>query len=120
MRRVLGRVLEVLAIAIVGAASACASPADQERTAEQVETPTPVVATTPAASLIEGGATPSATASVVVVKTMTETKSIAFSTTRINDSSLPQGTTRVKTQGVVGSKTLTYEVTFTDGVQTSK
>jgi hypothetical protein len=38
----------------------------------------------------------------------------------VNDSSLAKGTTRVRTRGVAGVKTLTYEVTFANGVQTSK
>ncbi len=38
----------------------------------------------------------------------------------MNDSSLAQGTTKVRTKGVNGTKTVTFEVTFTNGVQTSK
>jgi hypothetical protein len=53
-------------------------------------------------------------------RTVTETASIPFPVKRVNDSSLPKGTTKVKTEGVVGVKTLTYEVTFTNGVQTAK
>ena len=66
---------------------------------------------------------PSATAAVsptVVKRTVIEKQSIPYSTSRVNDSSLAKGTTRVRTKGVAGVKTLTYEVTFTNGVQTSK
>ncbi len=123
MGTIAGRVLPLVAIIIVGAAAACASPAKEARTT--ADPPVTVVtaapaASTPSASPTQGLVTPSPAAPVVLVKTVTETKSIPFTTRRINDSSLPQGTTKVRTQGVNGSKTLTYEVTFTDGVQTSK
>jgi uncharacterized protein YabE (DUF348 family) len=51
---------------------------------------------------------------------VTETQQIAFKRTTIRDSSLPSGTTRVRTRGVVGTRTLTYEVTFTNGVATNR
>ncbi|MEV0719507.1 G5 domain-containing protein [Asanoa sp. NPDC050611] len=53
-------------------------------------------------------------------RTVTETKAIPYSTKRVNDSSLAKGTTRVSTRGVAGVKTLTYEVTLTNGTQTGK
>jgi uncharacterized protein YabE (DUF348 family) len=57
---------------------------------------------------------------VIEVKTVTETASLPFRTTTIKDSSLTTGTTKVRTQGIAGTMTLTYEVTFTNGVQTAK
>jgi resuscitation-promoting factor RpfB len=56
----------------------------------------------------------------VETRTVTETQAIPYSTTRVNDSSLPKGTTKVRTHGVNGVRTLTYTVTLTNGVQTSK
>jgi hypothetical protein len=56
----------------------------------------------------------------VDVRTVTETQAIAFPEKTVNDPSLAKDTRRVKTRGVAGSKTLTYEVTYTDGVQTAK
>jgi hypothetical protein len=56
----------------------------------------------------------------VEVRTVTETQAVAFPEKTVNDPSLAKGTRVVKTRGVVGSKTLTYEVTYTDGVQTAK
>jgi uncharacterized protein YabE (DUF348 family) len=53
-------------------------------------------------------------------RTVTETQPIPFQTRKVNDASLPKGTTKVRTAGVPGVKTLTYEVTFTNGVQTAK
>jgi uncharacterized protein YabE (DUF348 family) len=61
-----------------------------------------------------------ATTSATEKRTVTETQTVHFSTKRVDDSSLPKGTTKVTTRGVDGIKTLTYEVTFTNGVQTSK
>jgi hypothetical protein len=56
----------------------------------------------------------------VEVRTVTETQSIPFTETTVNDPSLAKGKTEVRTQGVNGEKTLTYEVTYTNGVQTDK
>jgi hypothetical protein len=53
-------------------------------------------------------------------RTATETRAIPYGTRTVKDSSLPAGTRKVRTKGVNGTKSLTYEVTFTDGVQTSK
>lgn len=38
----------------------------------------------------------------------------------MNDPALGKGTTKVRIRGVAGVKTLTYEVTLTDGVQTRR
>lgn len=56
----------------------------------------------------------------VETRTVTETKAIAYSTRTVKDSALLAGTTRVRTKGVAGVRTLTYEVTLTDGRQTAK
>jgi resuscitation-promoting factor RpfB len=56
----------------------------------------------------------------VVTRTVTETRSIPFTTRTVRDSSLPKGTTRVRTKGVPGVRTLTYQVTVVNGVQTAK
>ncbi len=56
----------------------------------------------------------------VETRTVTETKAIAYSTRTVKDSALLAGTTRVRTKGVPGVRTLTYEVTLTDGRQTAK
>lgn len=62
----------------------------------------------------------SKTANKIVVKTENETQSIPFSSTTVEDSNLPKGTKKVTTTGINGSETLTYQVTFTNGKQTSK
>ncbi|GAA2533450.1 hypothetical protein GCM10010201_36090 [Pilimelia columellifera subsp. columellifera] len=53
-------------------------------------------------------------------RTVTETGSIPFTTKQVNDPSLPSGSTKVKVPGVAGVKTLTFEVTSTNGAQTGK
>lgn len=53
-------------------------------------------------------------------RTVTKTRPIPFATTRVNDPTLAAGTTKVRSPGVAGVKALTYEVTFTNGVQTAK
>jgi resuscitation-promoting factor RpfB len=52
--------------------------------------------------------------------TVTKTRAIPFATTKVNDSTLAAGTTKIRSPGVVGVKTFTYEVTFTNGVETAK
>ncbi|MBV1849204.1 G5 domain-containing protein [Catellatospora tritici] len=53
-------------------------------------------------------------------KLVTVTQSIPYPVKKVNDSSLAKGTTRVKTAGVNGVKTLTYEVTLVDGVESGR
>lgn len=67
--------------------------------------------------LHEAAAGPSPT---VEKRRATETREIPFQTRTVNDASLPKGTQKVRTKGVPGVKTLTYEVTFTNGVETGR
>ncbi|MGC5053516.1 G5 domain-containing protein [Micromonospora sp. DT48] len=53
-------------------------------------------------------------------RTITVTKKVPYKTRTVNDSSLAKGTKKVSTRGVPGVRTLTYEVTVVDGVQTEK
>jgi hypothetical protein len=53
-------------------------------------------------------------------QTITETQEIPFKTKTVEDSSLAKGTREVRTKGVPGVKTLTYEVTLTNSVETSR
>ena len=57
---------------------------------------------------------------VIEKRTVTATKTIAFGKRTVQDSSLAKGTREVRTKGVAGVKTLTYEVTLTNGVETSR
>ncbi|MGH3715496.1 MAG: G5 domain-containing protein [Micromonosporaceae bacterium] len=51
---------------------------------------------------------------------VTETSPISYGTRKVNDSAMSKGTYKVRTKGVAGVKTLTYEVTYVDGVETEK
>jgi hypothetical protein len=53
-------------------------------------------------------------------QTITETQKIPFATKTFQDSSLAKGTRELRTKGVAGVKTLTYQVTLTNGVETSR
>lgn len=73
-------------------------------------TPTPS-----AAVMLSAAPTP-----VAQTRTVTEKQRINYRTRTVKDSSLPEGTRRVKTRGAPGIRTLTYEITLVDGVQTAK
>lgn len=53
-------------------------------------------------------------------RTVTVKRKIAFASKTVPDPSLTKGTREVRTKGVAGVKTLTYEVTLTDGVETGR
>lgn len=63
--------------------------------------------------------TPSPT-QVVTVGTVTETEAIPFARVSRDDPTMDAGVTAVTTTGVPGVKTVTFEVTVTDGVETSR
>ncbi|ROO52226.1 surface rod structure-forming protein G [Micromonospora sp. Llam0] len=99
------------------------SGADGDRSAP----PTSAVARGSASASPTASPTPTPTAAApsvaqpkVETKTVTETREIPFKEKRVDDPSLAKGKTKVKTAGVTGVKTLTYRVTYTDGVQTAK
>ncbi|WBB77364.1 G5 domain-containing protein [Micromonospora sp. WMMD882] len=65
--------------------------------------------------------TPSLSPSPVVrTRTVTSTETIRHGSRTVKDSSLAKGTRKVRTRGVDGVRTLTYQVTVTDGVQTGR
>lgn len=61
-----------------------------------------------------------ATSPTVEKRTVTETRKIPYRTKKVHDSTLAKGTTEVRRRGVAGVKTLTYEVTMTDGVESAR
>lgn len=84
-----------------------------------------VSATTEPTGTSAGGAPATTTAAavrraVVVTRTVTETRKVAFGTRRVEDPDLAKGSTETRTKGVAGVRTLTYRVTLTDGVQTAR
>lgn len=100
-----------------------AAPATSATKGVEAAAPAPAVVdlatSTPAASPTE--ARPSASPSPQVqIRTVTSTARIAYPTRTVKDATLPRGTKKVRTRGVAGVRTLTYQVTVTDGVQTAK
>ncbi len=53
-------------------------------------------------------------------KTVTTTEAIAFDTKTVDDPTLPAGTDKVTTEGVNGMKTKTYDVTYTNDIETNR
>ena len=56
----------------------------------------------------------------VETKTVTTTEPVAYTSSTVNDATLAQGSTQTRTAGVNGVRTFTYEVTLTDGVETTR
>lgn len=77
----------------------------------------PSVSASVSASPAQSNAAP---APVVQVTTVTERATIRYTARTVKDSSLAEGKRVVRTKGVNGVKTLTYEVTTTNGVRTAK
>ncbi|GIF51517.1 hypothetical protein Afe04nite_60560 [Asanoa ferruginea] len=112
-------------IAAVAFVAGCGSP---EQTATRpVDLAVPVPAglgtaapETSAPETAEPTTAPATTAPVVEKKMVRETQRIAFSTRTVKDSSLASGKKKVRTKGVAGVRTITFEVTLTNGKQTAK
>lgn len=118
MRRVTPRGIAVtLAVGGLLTLSACGPDDAVPRNASTVA-PSSEVSTSASTGADAG---PSATATPAVRKrTVTETRAIPYATRRVRDASVAEGTTKVRTRGRTGVRTLVYEVTLTDGVRTAK
>jgi glycerophosphoryl diester phosphodiesterase len=57
---------------------------------------------------------------VITTEDVTQVEAIPFQRVNIDDPALPIGTNVVTQQGVDGSRTVVYTVTYTDGVETSR
>lgn len=57
---------------------------------------------------------------VVTYGQVSANEAVPFQTSYVDDVSMPQGTTRIVQQGSHGEKRVTYNVTYTDGVETSR
>jgi hypothetical protein len=131
--------LQILAIVVCLGAAVFTDPDDaatdrasdrQQAVAQPVTAPTGTppqssgvpAASTAAPSATTAVATPTVPASTPAQekRTVTETQPIPFAQRTVDDPSLPQGTRQVRTAGVPGVKTLTYEVTYSLGVQVDK
>lgn len=81
----------------------------------------PAATTGPAAPTITTAAPATQPREPVIEKrNVTETRPVAFETETVKDNTLAKGTETMRTAGVPGVRTLTYEVTITDGVQTAR
>ncbi|SCG52324.1 G5 domain-containing protein [Micromonospora humi] len=56
----------------------------------------------------------------VQIRTVSSTTRIDYPTRTVKDATLPRGTKKIRIRGIAGVRTLTYQVTVTDGVQTAK
>ncbi|WP_430503367.1 G5 domain-containing protein [Micromonospora trifolii] len=88
----------------------------------QEESPLAAPSTVPSSAPLSVAPSPSSAAAVPVVQvtTVTERATVRYGERTVKDSSLAEGKRVVRTKGVNGVRTLTYEVTTTDGVRTAK
>jgi len=106
--------------ALAGALSGAPKATVGTSAAEQL-TGTPVAHdTVPTEPAVEATTAAPAVAATVLKKTVTVRKSIAYATKKVDDGTLAKGRTKVRTAGVAGVRTLTYEVTLTDGKETGR
>jgi resuscitation-promoting factor RpfB len=99
-------------------AAGCSTP-EPERTVDAAAT-TQAAPASPSARAFASAPGARPAAPKIEKRTVTEKKSVPFPTKRVSDPNLAKGTTKVTTRGVAGVRTLTYEVTFTNGVQTAR
>jgi resuscitation-promoting factor RpfB len=97
-----------------GTTPAAADAPDTTRQATDVDVTRPADPTTTAASPAASG-NPQ-----VTTKMVNETKRIGYSTRIVKDASLAKAVKRTRKSGVAGIRTLTYRVTYTDGVRTGR
>jgi hypothetical protein len=77
-----------------------------------IKNPTPPITPTPPQTTIKQPQ--------ITKKTISETADVAFPKTTIDDPNLDKGKSEVRTAGVNGVKTLTYEVTYENGKEVDK
>jgi resuscitation-promoting factor RpfB len=102
---------------VLGGCGAATAAADDPATTP----PSTAADATSSADPATTAASPAASAErQVTTKTVTETKPIGYSTRTVKDASMAKGVKKTRTTGAAGIRTLTYRVTYTDGVQTGK
>ena len=122
--------LAPVALLAVGAlATGCGSPSGTSNAGEPAAIASIRVTTTPASTPAATAtpttkATPTTTATAKKPTTTTnrvvEFRTIPFKKKTVTDDSLPKGEKTVRTTGVNGMRKLTYEITYVNGVQTTK
>lgn len=115
----------IAAVLLTSAIGGCGGGGTTNKAASYVDPPANAAAqqaadvSTPTAS--PETTTPSATPTpATVIKTVTETRAVAFGTRTVRDSALAKGKKKTRTAGRAGVRTLTYKVTVTDGRQTAR
>jgi hypothetical protein len=112
-RKILISAAAILTVGLTATACSSATPATDSKpvaSAGQDESYTPVP--TPSAS--------ESPSPMIEKQTISKTQKIPFTQKTVKDSSFAKGTREVRTKGVAGVKTLTYRVTLTNGVETSR
>ncbi|WP_285685737.1 G5 domain-containing protein [Actinoplanes sp. NBRC 103695] len=100
----------------IGAIGATSDKPAADLSAADVPIPSSTSSSTPATP-----ATSAAPATPAVEKrTVTETKKVPFKSRTVRDPNLEKGSKQTRTEGAAGVRTLTYEITLTDGKQTAK
>ena len=79
-----------------------------------------VATSEPTVEPVLGDVVPSPSAPVVTKRTVKQTTSIPYGTREVDDDSLAEGKTKVRVKGVNGVRTITYEITLTDGRETGR
>ena len=92
-----------------------ATPAPSSTPASTATPTTPPPTTTATATATEKKPAP-----VTTTKAVVEFKTIPFKKKTVTDDSLPKGEKTIRTKGANGTRKLTYEVTYVNGVQTTK
>lgn len=96
------------------------APSKPAETKPTTPTPKPIPTPTPAPTPTPTPKPTPTPAPVVTTKTETKTESIAFQTVRQDDPTLEKGKEVVAQNGVNGTRTITYTVTYTDGKETGR
>ncbi|MES9541802.1 G5 domain-containing protein [Actinomadura sp. NPDC000600] len=109
MKRAFLVVLTSVALLPLGACEAKDAPVEAS--------PSKAAASAPPSTGASAGAAATPTATK---RTVTERRKIPFKTRKVNDATLAKGTTKVRTRGVAGIRTLTYEVTIANGAETDR
>jgi hypothetical protein len=91
-----------------------------DQPSDSVPSEVPTDSPTEAAPTTAPASQPSSAAPVVTTKKVTKRTAIAFTTRTVKDPDLEKGDTEVRTKGVAGLRTITYEVTLTDGKETAR
>ena len=117
----------ILAVAVVFGGLAACGPRNDAAAPPSTATPVEAAAADPTTAGPTTEPSPSASSApaventpVVEKRTVRVTKSIPYGTRTVKDPSRAAGTKSVRVTGVAGARTLTYQVTLTDGVETGR